>query len=419
MTPSGRQLPQLQLDLPLAVRACVQRIEEKGAKVWLVGGGVRDALLGRSVEDWDLASTATPLMLAEWFPDHLDLDPRLGRLCLQKKPQEILVTTLREDGAYSDLRHPDQVDFVEDPAEDCLRRDFTVNAIYADLSTGVLTDPTGGVADLLRKPRLRMIGDPLQRLAEDPLRILRALRFSAGYGLPLDSALRSAILKLNHLVGQLSVDRRRMEFSSMIRGEGAGAALRLLLETGLIDVTLPVQTGLDVDAAAQRLDMLDSRLTELVWAALLVDLDPDLCCDLCLKFGLQRTLREQVIAIHAVTRALPDLDRMIPYRCDQILRSAHLEPSLELAKVLSFQSARAVPVLEEVSRMRRTLPAEPMRPWFTGADLIAMGVAKGPLVGAILAEAEFAWERAGARTADEADVIMRQIVCGHIKDASP
>src|ERR1700733_15295040 len=153
-----------------------ERLRSKVKRAWIVGGCVRDTLLGRVAADWDIATDARPKELLALFPRAIPTGIEHGTVTGMKDGRPYEVTTLRGEGTSSDGRRPDWVEFVDDITADLARRDFTVNAIAIDPLDGKVIDPFDGQGDLARKV-LRAVGDPGERFAEDGLRVLRAARF--------------------------------------------------------------------------------------------------------------------------------------------------------------------------------------------------------------------------------------------------
>lgn len=193
--------------LPMAVRYCIGTLEAAGYEAYVVGGCVRDSLLGLTPKDYDLCTNAKPEVIAELFSNH-----RLVRsgekhgtigVIIDKKCYEI--TTFRTEGGYADSRHPDWVCFVSDIKEDLARRDFTVNAIAYSQKTGFV-DPWNGQEDLKNKV-LRTVGKPSTRFGEDPLRILRGMRFAVRFKLTVEAETLAAMLNLVPLMDSLAKER--------------------------------------------------------------------------------------------------------------------------------------------------------------------------------------------------------------------
>ena len=180
--------------LPENVNYIISRLREYGYRADVVGGPVRDFLLGKVPSDYDLTTDATPDKVKEIFNSHRTVDVGIqhGTVALILDGEQYEITTYRVDGEYSDSRHPDSVAFTVDIAEDLRRRDFTMNAIAYNPTDGI-TDPYGGEEDV-RARLIRAVGDPVTRFTEDALRILRGARFASVLGFTVDEETASAIL---------------------------------------------------------------------------------------------------------------------------------------------------------------------------------------------------------------------------------
>ncbi len=182
---------------------------QKGFSLYLVGGAVRDLLLGRPYDDYDFATDALPEQMKEILPDADFTFARFGAVTLRKEGKELTFTTLREEGEYKDSRHPGKVRFISDPKVDSCRRDFTINALYLN-GKGEVLDFHQGIEDLKQK-KIRFIGNPRKRIEEDPLRILRAERFAATLGFELEEETAKAIEELRPLLSKLNPEKIKME----------------------------------------------------------------------------------------------------------------------------------------------------------------------------------------------------------------
>lgn len=173
----------------------LKRLEDKGYESYLVGGYIRDKLMGRTSSDIDIATKARPSEIKEVFKDYntIDVGKVFGTIKLITDGGEYEITTFRTDLSYKDKRRPEAVNFSETIEEDLKRRDFTINAMA--YRNGKLFDPFGGQNDLLRKV-IRAVGNPYERIGEDYLRALRAVRFAANFGFIIEDNLKEAIRKL-------------------------------------------------------------------------------------------------------------------------------------------------------------------------------------------------------------------------------
>jgi len=213
------------LDIPKNVRTVLEALEAAGYEAWCVGGCVRDALLGRTPGDWDVAASALPEQtMAVFGPPAEPTGLKHGTVAVKTPEGAVEVTTFRVDGAYHDHRRPDDVTFTASLEEDLARRDFTVNAMAADLR-GALRDPFGGRADLERRV-LRCVGEPDRRFQEDALRILRGLRFSAVLGLEMEPETAAAVHRNRDQLRSIAAERVQTEFFKLLAGAGAVEVLR-------------------------------------------------------------------------------------------------------------------------------------------------------------------------------------------------
>ncbi|RMD62818.1 HD domain-containing protein, partial [Candidatus Parcubacteria bacterium] len=237
-------------DIPEAVASIARPLREAGFQAYLVGGCVRDLLMGREPKDWDLATDARPEKIQELFPDSV-YENRFGTVGVKTGAEEaalriVEVTTFRKEGAYSDARHPDRVLFSSSLEEDLQRRDFTVNAMAIDCASLALVDPFGGAKDIAGQA-LRAVGDPEERFREDALRLLRAVRLAVELQFSIARATREAIKAHAPLLGKISAERIRDEFIKLVMSKDAARGVILLEELGLLQFVLPeLREGLGV-----------------------------------------------------------------------------------------------------------------------------------------------------------------------------
>jgi tRNA nucleotidyltransferase (CCA-adding enzyme) len=239
----------LRAALPPALRALCARLRRSGHRAWIVGGCVRD-LLGHdlgvlpdasrapSPGDWDVATDARPEQVAAIFPRVVPTGIAHGTVTVLIDDQSYEVTTLRGEGAYSDGRRPDSVHFVDDIDSDLARRDFTVNAIAYDPETDRVIDPFGGIIDLKNR-KLRAVGDPSERFAEDGLRVLRAARFVATLEMDLDEATERAIEPSLASFRKVSAERIRDEWRKSMKAGRPSRAFEVMRKHGMLAVTVP------------------------------------------------------------------------------------------------------------------------------------------------------------------------------------
>lgn len=221
---------QLKIILPEYIKQLLQCLEAKGCSGYLVGGCVRDALLGITPEDYDIAAPIPPEVLPGCFPGYevLQTGARYGTVTVISDGHPVEITSFRREGAYTDSRHPDAVAYTDNLTEDLARRDFTVNAMAYRPDTGLI-DPFGGQRDLQRKV-LSCVGDAVERFSEDALRILRAMRFCSTLGFSADMDLMRAADLCAPLLQKISVERIFAELVKCICGQYAGTIMHQFAE---------------------------------------------------------------------------------------------------------------------------------------------------------------------------------------------
>ncbi len=212
--------------MPAGAAFVLQRLRENGFQGYVVGGCVRDSLLGRAPKDWDICTDALPEEMQRVFRDQHVIETGLkhGTLTVMYDHEPYEVTTFRVDGEYTDHRHPDEVRFVKNVVDDLARRDFTVNAMAWSPQSG-LVDAFGGQEDL-RAGVISCVGEADRRFGEDALRIMRALRFASVYGFDIEAETAAAVHRLKDTLRDVAAERIRVELAKLLCGQGAGKMLR-------------------------------------------------------------------------------------------------------------------------------------------------------------------------------------------------
>jgi poly(A) polymerase len=216
----------------------VRRLRGAGFAAYLVGGCVRDIVMGRVPKDYDVATSARPVQLVEMFPDSLTVGAQFGVVIVPWEDEKVEVATFRSDGLYADGRHPVQVEYAKSAEEDVQRRDFTINGLLYDPTEDKVIDYVGGQADI-RGHRIRTIGHPYKRFGEDRLRMLRAVRFAARFNFELDSAAADAIRERASEIQMVSAERIRDEILKILTEGQARRGFELLDSTNLLEQVLP------------------------------------------------------------------------------------------------------------------------------------------------------------------------------------
>jgi len=226
----------LKIILPEKVNTIIHTLQEHGYEAYAVGGCVRDSILGRVPDDWDITTSATPMETKSLFQRTFDTGIEHGTITVLIDKDAFEVTTYRVDGKYEDSRHPSEVTFTRSLQEDLLRRDFTINAMAYNDREG-LVDIFGGLEDLEKKT-IRCVGDAMARFGEDALRILRAVRFAAQLGFEIEEETQKGITELSPTLANISAERIQVELIKMLTSPNPGM-LKTAYELGITKVILP------------------------------------------------------------------------------------------------------------------------------------------------------------------------------------
>ena len=227
--------------VPENIRQFASIFRENGHRLYIVGGAVRDHLLGRKNSDYDFCTDAKPEEVIPMFRRVIPTGIKHGTVTVLFKGDSFEVTTFRTEGAYSDQRHPDSVTFVTDLSEDLSRRDFTVNAFAADCLDGSIIDLFDGMKDLKAKT-IRAIGNPRERFEEDALRLMRLARFCSKLGFEPDPDTKQAATQLSANISNVSQERIYDELYKILMTEKPTVGLRLLEDIGVLEHILPELT---------------------------------------------------------------------------------------------------------------------------------------------------------------------------------
>jgi len=421
-------------------------LQSRGYEAWLVGGCVRDMVLGREPKDYDIATDATPDQLLKVFPRAQLVGAQFGVILADG----VEVATFRSDHAYHDGRRPESVTFEKDVRRDVLRRDFTINALLLDpaqlnapgpLAERVV-DYVGGLEDLGRR-RIRAIGDPEQRFEEDHLRMLRAVRFAARFGFEIEPATWDAIRKLHAKIRRVAPERIRDELVRILTEGAARRGLELLQASCLLKEILPEIAAMqgveqppefhpEGDVWTHTLLMLDglkSPTAELALGVLLhdvgkpgtfrraerirfdghVELGETIAREILTRLRFSNEQIDQVDALIANHMRFGHVHEMRESTLKRLLRLPRFEEHLELHRLDCLSSHRNLENYEFVRAKLGESPPEVLRPprLVTGEDLIAAGYKPGPDFARMLALVEDAQLESRIRTREEALALVR------------
>ena len=422
----------------------VRRLRAAGHEAYLAGGCVRDRLLGRAPLDWDVATSARPEAVRALFQRTVPVGAQFGVILVVEDGARFEVATFRSDDAYLDGRRPSAVHFGS-ARDDAGRRDFTINALFEDPLTGEVHDFVGGVADL-RAGVIRAIGDANARIAEDRLRMLRAVRFAARLGFRIDSATHTAIVTAAPTLGDIAAERIGDEIVKILTEGGARRGFELLAETGLLPVVLPevdrmrgVQQSPDYhpegDVWQHTLSLLQQLPAggpeTLALGALLHDvakpqcagrkgdritfyghpaLGADLAVAICQRLRRSRTTWERVDYLVRHHLRLTQAPEMRLATLKKMLAEEGFEELCRLARLDALASNRDLRYVLFCERRRAELRAEELQPprLLTGADLLTMGYAAGPRIGEILRTLEDAQLEGEVTSRAAAETFVRE-----------
>ncbi len=372
------------LKLPPRVSRIIHTLQAHGYEAFAVGGCVRDTVLGRVPDDWDITTSARPQEVKGLFTRTVDTGLIHGTVTVLLGDDSFEVTTYRIDGRYEDHRHPSQVRFSAELAEDLRRRDLTINAMAYNQEQG-LVDLFGGMKDLQEK-RIRCVGEARERFQEDALRILRVVRFSAQLGFLIDPATEDALRSLAGDLAYVSAERIQVELVKLLRSDHPDYILRLF-DTGIAEVVLPelVESAADPARAQSIADSLKKVPPErsLRLALLLHPLGEKK------SQKLLRRLKFDNHTIDTVRRLVRWYGQPLGETPAQVRRSAAAIGAELFPQVLQVQGTyRDVTdvrrIWEEITEKGQCISLKTLR--ITGNDLIALGMQPGPAVGALLKE---------------------------------
>lgn len=369
----------MNMNIPEYVREVLKRLHDGGYEAYVVGGCVRDSILGLSPDDWDVCTEAEPDEMKSCFIGLRSVDTGIqhGTVTAVSEGRPVEVTTYRIDGTYSDGRHPDSVAFTRSLQEDLARRDFTINAMAYDPSAGLI-DPFGGAGDL-QQGLIRCVGDPERRFSEDALRILRALRFSSKLGFRIEEHTERAVREMAGSVRKVARERVGTEFTKLVLGKRAGEVLQSFRK----ELNASGIAAMAEDGFLRRTDALP-RLLPVRLAAVF----PDPCGRALRELRLDHgTIRVCVQIREAMREAVPE-DRVQLRK--QMMRHGEeaVRGMLEIRRVCPDQGAcpqdaeRALSDLDAVLADGEVWNLKQLK--VSGNDLITAGLPQGKAIGAAL-----------------------------------
>jgi poly(A) polymerase len=424
----------------------VRELRARGHQAFLVGGCVRDRLLGIPPKDYDVSTDAGPQNVLSYFAQSQAVGAHFGVILVgSSSGAHVEVATFRSEGAYADGRRPEEVQFETDPRLDVLRRDFTINGLLEDPLTGDILDYSGGQADL-SAGIVRAIGEPRRRFAEDHLRMLRAVRFAARFHFVIEPETMRAIQELTPAIHRISAERVRDEIIRILTEGDARRGLELLDESGLLAEILPeVKAYQGVPQPPEfhpegdvwihtlmMLEKLKRPTVTLAFAVLLHDVGKPptfrvadrIRFDGHAELGAQMAARiltrlkfpndecDKVVSLVANHMRFKDVMQMRASTLKRFLRLPDFEEHLELHRLDTQASNGYTAAYNFVRDQLEHLGEEELRPprLITGRDLIGEGYPPGPLFSKALEAVETAQLEGEISTKDEAMALARGVL---------
>ena len=419
-----------------------------GHQALLVGGCVRDLLLGREPADYDVTTDAPPERVIELFPESIAVGAQFGVVLVPHDGLKVEVATFRSDVGYSDGRHPDRVVYSKSPEEDVQRRDFTINGLLMRHDSGEILDFVGGQADL-KTGVIRAIGEPDRRFAEDKLRMMRAVRFASRFGFDIEHKTFAAIRRHAGAVTDISAERVRDELTKLLTEGAARTGFELLEKSWLLSIVLPEigamkgvqqppQFHPEGDVWTHTLLMIEGlpagTSPTLAWGVLLhdvgkpptfkpasqtgdrirfdhhVDVGVRMTEAICRRYRFSNEETEQIVALVANHMRFGAVDQMRKSTLKRFVRLPHFEEHMELHRLDCLSSHRNLDSYGAVQTFLAETPEEQVRPQrvLTGTDLSEMGYIPGPVFSEILRAVEDAQLEGQIASKEEAEEFVRK-----------
>jgi poly(A) polymerase len=440
-----------------AATAVVHSLAAAGYRAYLVGGCVRDLLMGHAPKDYDVATDARPDAVMALFRRSFGVGAHFGVVLVPMlvDGQEIVteVATFRSDGVYSDGRRPDEVAYTDDPQQDVLRRDFTINGMLLDVdkylasgdAAAATLDYVGGREDL-KAGVVRAIGPPVRRFSEDKLRMLRAVRFAARFEFVIERETFAAIRVLAREIGQVSRERMRDELTRMLTEGHAAAAFEMLEKSGLLEQVLPEVAAMrgvaqppewhpEGDVWVHTLLLLEKLppgcSSTLAWGALLHDVGKPptytvadrirfnghaevgtrMAAAICRRLRFSNEETEQILGLVANHMRFGDVGKMKESTLKRFFRLPRFDEHLELHRLDVTSSHNRLELYDFAKARYEAAPVEEVRPRLlvTGSKLIAAGYRPGPGFREMLDAAEDAQLEGTITTTEEGLALVREM----------
>jgi len=359
----------------------IKQLHNHGYQALFAGGCVRDMLIGRRANDYDVATDARPKEVIGLFKRTIKVGVQFGVVIVLIEDQQVQVATFRSDCDYTDGRHPANVKFVT-AAEDARRRDFTINGMFYDPTQKELIDYVNGQADL-KSGVIRTIGEPHERFSEDYLRMLRAVRFSTQLGFRICPATWSAVCGTAENITKISGERIAMELEGILVDPRRSAGAVMLIKTGLAEAIFPGFTGQKAKSAIEVLSALRKNVSlPLALAAFFVNYPEKFTLEKCVILMLSRNQNKHIKFLLANRGKLLN-EKMSLAELKNIAAEPYFWDLYELQRAIQKAGKKSITELVNLRKRLKALGDIQLKPkpLLTGHDLIRLGAAPGPALG--------------------------------------
>lgn len=391
----------------------VQTLRDKGFEAYWAGGCVRDLVMGIPPKDFDITTSATPDQVIRSFKKTIPIGAQFGVIQVRWMGDSFEVATFRTESLYSDGRRPDSIQFAT-AAEDVKRRDFTINGLLYDPFEERVIDYVGGVADIAARI-VRAIGDPEERIAEDRLRMLRAVRFASRLGFRMDDATFQAVSTHASAIVVVSAERVRDELLRTLSEGGGHTGIRLLHDTALLRWVLP-----ELDMAGNRIDALVRMLEHsphndppLALALLLHSLDDAIVSKVCVRLRISNHETARIRAMIALSKQIPDIALFDSATYRRFLQNEQLPDAILLHRTIAkgdyadLSAARRCELDRQMLKDQNLLWPQRL---LSGHDLTSFGYKPGPHFRLVLTAVDDAVLRGEIRTHTDAKIFAETLL---------
>ncbi|NUN16654.1 MAG: CCA tRNA nucleotidyltransferase [Myxococcales bacterium] len=391
----------------------VQTLRDKGFEAYWAGGCVRDLVMGIPPKDFDITTSATPDQVIQSFKKTIPIGAQFGVVQVRWMGESFEVATFRTESLYTDGRRPDSVQF-STAVEDVKRRDFTINGLLYDPFEQKVIDYVGGVADIAARI-VRAIGDPEERIAEDRLRMLRAVRFASRLGFRMDDATFQAVRTHASAIVVVSAERVRDELLRTLSEGGGHTGIRLLYETALLRWVLP-----EIETSAHRIDQLAAMLTHcrhhdppLALALLLYPLNDSAIHKVCVRLRMSNHDGRRIRDMITLSKQIPDIAVLDTASHRRFLQNDLIPDAITLHRIIATAAEADLSAARRCELDRQTLIDHNMlmpQRLLSGHDLMSWGFKPGPHFRIVLTAVEDAILRGEVKNPEEARAFAENLL---------